>query len=116
MSVLVIPSVVEVIPNTVGIIMPGADGRSRDISKPVSSRARTVGGHNVAELAGERSDAGLGAAEDQGVDVVGAFIGVDRLEVHHVTDHVVLVGDAVAAMHVAGGAGDVERLAAIVAL
>src|SRR5208283_4758375 len=70
---------------------------------------------NSGQLAGEGGDAGLGAPQDQGVDVVGAFVSVDRLQVHHVADHVVLVGDAVAAMHVAGGAGDVERLAAIVA-
>jgi imidazoleglycerol phosphate dehydratase HisB len=47
---------------------------------------------------------------------VGALISVDRLEVHHVTDHVILVGDAIAAMHVAGDARDVERFAAIVPL
>jgi hypothetical protein len=50
------------------------------------------------------------------VDVVRALVGVDRLEVHHVADDVVLVGDAVAAVHVAGDARDVERLAAVVAL
>src|SRR5689334_176215 len=67
-------------------------------------------------LTREGGNAGLGATQYQGVDVVGAFIGVDRFQVHHVADHVVLVGDAVAAVHVAGGAGNVERLAAIVAL
>ena len=55
-------------------------------------------------------------ARTQGVDIVGALIGVNCFEVHHVADHVVLVGDAVAAVHVVGGAGDVEHLAAIVAL
>src|SRR3546814_15212644 len=40
----------------------------------------------------------------------------DLLEVHDVADHVELVGDPVAAMHVAGLAGDVEGLAAGVAL
>jgi hypothetical protein len=63
--------------------------------------------HMPAWSAGEGGDPGLGAAEDQGVDVVGAFVGIDRFEVHHVADHVVLVGDAVAAVHVAGGPGDV---------
>ena len=60
---------------------------------------------------GEGLDAGLGAAQDQGVDVVGALVGVDRLEVHDVADDVVLVGDAVAAVHVARHPRDVERLA-----
>src|SRR6185437_1125134 len=64
----------------------------------------------------KRLDAGDGAAEDQSVDVVGAFIGVDGFQIRGVTHHVVLDLDAVAAMHVARGARDVERLAAIVAL
>ena len=50
------------------------------------------------------------------MDVVGALVGVDRLEVQDVADDVVLVRDAVAAVHVARRPGDVERLAAVVAL
>ncbi|NRP42844.1 hypothetical protein XMM3392_003255 [Aliiroseovarius sp. xm-m-339-2] len=48
--------------------------------------------------------------------VMGAFIGVHRLKVHHVTDHVEVLADAVAAMHVTGQTRDIQRLAAIVAL
>ena len=44
------------------------------------------------------------------------LVGVDGLQVHDVADDVVLVRDAVAAQHVAGVAGDVQRLAARVAL
>jgi hypothetical protein len=47
---------------------------------------------------------------------MGALVGVHRLEVHHVTDHLEFAGYAVAAMHVAGHPRDIERLAAIVAL
>src|SRR3989441_5087824 len=61
-------------------------------------------------------NAGDGAPEDQGVDVVRAFVGVDHLEVDDMADHAELVRDAVAAEHVARGARDVERLAAGVAL
>src|SRR3954470_18491833 len=61
-------------------------------------------------------DAGLRPPEDQGMDVMGPLIGVDRLEIDHVADDVELVRDAVAAMHVARHPGDVQRLAAIVAL
>src|SRR6266481_1166879 len=64
----------------------------------------------------ERRDAGLRPPEDEGMNVVRAFIGVDRLEIHHVADDVILVRDAIAAVHVPGDPGDVERLAAIVAL
>ena len=56
------------------------------------------------------------AAQDQRVDVVRAFVGVDHFEVHQVARHAELVADAVAAHHVARQAGDVERLAAVVAL
>src|SRR5216684_7405131 len=92
-----------------------ADRRVADAAANRASGVRWCRGGG-AKLAGECGDARLGTPQDQGMDVVSALIGVDRLEVHHVADHVVLVRDAVAAMHVAGGAGDVERLAAIVAL
>src|SRR5437016_858109 len=64
----------------------------------------------------KRLDAGLRAAEDQGVDVVGALVGVDGLQVGQHAHDVEFVGDAVAAVHVARKPRDVERLAAIVAL
>jgi len=67
-------------------------------------------------LAGEGLKAGDGAAQDESMDVVCAFVRVDGLEVHDVPDDVVLVADAVAAQHVAALAGDVQRLAARVAL
>src|ERR1700683_3001793 len=58
----------------------------------------------------ERRDTGLGAAEDEGVDVVRALIGVHGFQIHQVGDAVVFVDDAVAAVHVARSARDVERL------
>src|SRR5690606_41576453 len=58
----------------------------------------------------------LGAAQDQGVDVVRALVSVDHLEVDHVPDHAEFVGNAVAPVHVAREARDLERLAAGVAL
>src|ERR1700747_3670834 len=61
-------------------------------------------------------DAGDSSAEDQSVDVMGALISVDGLQVQDMPHHVILDLDAVAAVHVARSAGDVERLAAIVAL
>ena len=48
--------------------------------------------------------------------IVRAFVGVDGFQVDHVADHVVFVMNAVAAVHVARHAGDVQRLAARVAL
>ncbi len=50
------------------------------------------------------------------MDVVGALVGVDRFQVHHVADDVVLVANPVAAVHVARLPGDLERLAAGIAL
>ena len=40
--------------------------------------------------------------------IVRAFVGVDGFQVDHVADDVVFVMDAVAAVHVACHAGDVE--------
>ncbi len=45
-----------------------------------------------------------------------ALIGVHRLKVHHVPNDLEFLGNPVAAVHVAGVAGDVEGLAAVVAL
>src|SRR5271170_5674699 len=58
----------------------------------------------------------LRAAQDQGMNVVGSLVGIHGLEIHHVADHVVFVDDAVAAVHVAGHARDVQRLAGGIAL
>jgi len=60
--------------------------------------------------------AGLRPPQHQGMDIVGALIGVDGFQVQHMPHHMIVVGDAVAAMHVAGGARDLQRLAGIVAL
>lgn len=77
-------------------------------------KKKTVRGGRL--LGAEGLDAGDGAAEDEGVDVVRALVGVDGLQVHDVPDDVVLVLDAVAAEHVAAGARNVQRFAARVAL
>jgi len=55
-------------------------------------------------------------AKDQGMDVVGAFIGVHGLQVRHHAHDVVLVNDTVATKHVTSNSGNVEGLATIVAL
>src|SRR3989304_5766190 len=49
----------------------------------------------------KRLDPRLCAAEDERVDVVGAFVGVHRLEVREHAHHVIFLADAVAAVHVA---------------
>ncbi len=45
----------------------------------------SIGGATLAQAqvasVSERRNAGLGPAEDQGVDVVGAFVGIDHLQV-----------------------------------
>src|SRR5271166_6865450 len=64
----------------------------------------------------ERLQAGLRAPQYEGVDVVRAFVGVDRLQIGEVAHDAVFDLDAVAAMHVARRARDLQRLAAIVAL
>src|SRR5207302_4007130 len=67
-------------------------------------------------LTGEGLDAGLRAPEDERVDIVRAFVGIDHLQVDDVADDAELVGDAVAAQHIAREARDLERLATRVAL
>src|SRR5271157_2906923 len=64
----------------------------------------------------ERLDARLGAAEDQRVHVVRSLVGVDRLQIGEMAHDLVFDLDAVAAVHVARGSRNIERLAAVVAL
>src|SRR5258706_15502661 len=78
-----------------------------DARRTVKNRLRNAG--IAADSRLKRRDARLRAAQDQGVDVVRALVGVDGLEVHDVADHVVFVGDAVAAGHVARHPPDSER-------
>ena len=47
---------------------------------------------------------------------MGAFISIDGLKIHRMADDVIFVGNAVPAVHIARHAGNVERLAAIIAL
>ena len=61
----------------------------------------------------ERRDPGLRTAQDEGVDIVRAFIGVHDLEVHHVAHHAELVDEPVAAHHVPRQAGDFEAAYAL---
>src|SRR3546814_8482238 len=84
---------------------------------PASTRASsTTRRPSSGFISGKGADAGDRAAEDQRVDVVRAFIGIHRFEVHRMADDVIFGGDAVAAVHIARDARDIERLAAIVAL
>lgn len=61
-------------------------------------------------------DAGDAAADDEGVDVLGAFVGFDGFEVHHVAHDGVVVGNAIAAEDVACHAGAFEGHPDVVAL
>src|SRR4051812_34645248 len=92
------------------------------VCRPVSGRVREFR-RNLPRakacpgaLSAESRNAGLGTAEDQRVDVVRALVSVDGLQIDQMADDVILVVDAVAAVYVAGEPGDIERLAAIVAL
>lgn len=72
--------------------------------------------HEFNQRSEGRLKTGLLTAQDQGVDVMGAFIGDHRLQFHHVADHVELQRDTVAAMHITGVTGDFQRLTAVSAL
>ena len=48
--------------------------------------------------------------------VMRALVGIDRFKVLRVAHYVVFLANAIAAMHIASGAGNVESFAAIVAL
>ena len=54
----------------------------------------------------ERLKTGLRAPQDQGMHVMGPFIGIDHFQVDQVACHPELVRDAVTAQHVPGHARD----------
>src|SRR3712207_7520847 len=58
----------------------------------------------------ERVNSRLRTAQNQRVDVVRALVGIDRLEVRHDPHDMEFIGDAVAAMHVASDARNIEGL------
>ena len=67
-------------------------------------------------LSAESGDSRLCATENQGVDIVSAFIRVHSLEVDEMAHDVELVGDAVSAVHIPRDSCDVERLTTIISL
>src|SRR5579885_2484188 len=68
----------------------------------------------VSPLAGKSLNTSLRAAEDEGMNIMRALVRVDRLQVHHVANHVVLIGNAVRAMHIAGYARNFESFPAVI--
>jgi hypothetical protein len=71
--------------------------------------------NNQVCLIGKRRNAGDGAAQNQGVNIVRAFIGIDHLQVHQVASRPKLVADAIAAHHVARHASYIQGLTARIA-
>ena len=67
----------------------------------------------VVRLSSEKClQAGLRPSQDERMYVVRALVCVHGFQIDHVTDHFVFFGNAVAAVHDAGRAGDIECLAA----
>ncbi len=105
---------------------PRASGRRCRCSareRARASRGGSGGGQALMPFSmGERATWGrtaipvMARPNDQRVDVVSALVSVDRLQVQHVADHLVLLGDAVAAVHVARPAGDLGALPALLRL
>ena len=41
-------------------------------------------------------DTGLGSTQNEGMNIVGALVGINNLQIEHVTDHAILIRDAIA--------------------
>ncbi len=63
----------------------------------------------------KRLQTGLGTPKDQRMNVMCALVGIDRLQVDHMTDDVEFQADTVSAMHIAGVTRNLQRLATVVA-
>src|ERR1700733_11600904 len=114
--------------STAGPRSPLAMGMASDITSPVRTEAipRNVAAASI-RFAAPRSSSlpqGLfkrlqarnGAPENQCMHIVSALIGVHGFQIAQVPHDVILVGDAVAAVDIAGIARNRQRFAAIVAL
>src|SRR5258708_21554276 len=62
----------------------------------------------------ESGNAGDGAAQDESMNVMRTFIGIDGLEVCRVAHHMKFGADAITSMHVPRHARDLERPSAII--
>src|SRR6266481_7796586 len=78
----------------------------------------TINLSNLGSLssATESIDAGDVLANDQGVDVMRAFVGINALEIHEMSNHGIAIGDADGAQDVARFPRTLERHPNIVAL
>src|SRR4051812_32135603 len=85
-------------------VMPGVTSSA---AQPAARRRR----RNAAASGREGLNIGLRPPEDERVDIVRALVGIDGFEVEDVADDVEFIVHAVAAMHVAGDARDIQRLA-----
>src|SRR2546426_8382397 len=90
-----------------------SSSRTSASSSAISTRMRTpsraVAPVRCACSRPERVEARDVPPDDEGMDVVRALVRVDRLQIHHVTDHRVLVNDSGGAQDVARQPGGVER-------
>lgn len=50
------------------------------------------------------------------MDVVGAFVGINSLKIHHMPDYMVFIGNTVTTVHISCMARDLQSLPAIIAL
>src|SRR6266704_5085401 len=82
----------------------------------IRSRAASISTNRIVRPSGERAGTGDVPADDEGLDGLGAFVGVDRLDVGHVPDHVEVKQDAVAAEQVPCLEDDLPGLAGVVHL
>ena len=102
--------------------LKSAIGTSRSFPGTFSFRARAredrarggIGKRDA--LSAKSGDSRLCATENQGVDIVSAFIRIYSLEIDEMAHDVELVGDAVSAVHIPRDSGDIERLTTIISL
>src|SRR5271156_5806224 len=92
-------------------------GEARFMEAKTPGRPRSYARKSPLKKAGtsKGGKSGLGPSQNQGMDSVGAFISIDRLQIHQIAHHVIIAGNAVGAMHVARASRNLKRLAGIVA-
>lgn len=72
--------------------------------------------HLAAPFGFKGRDSSDGPTQNESMDVVCALVGIDRLQVHHMPNDVVLIADTIPTEHIPTLSGNSESLSTVVAL
>merc|ERR1719220_2700928 len=70
--------------------------------------------HTLVVLASKGLKSGDATANNECMDVMGTFVSIDSLQVHNMSDYMVLIRNTVSAQHISSSSGDVQCFPTII--